>query len=124
MTPVPQDDAGAVYAPKLGKSLSPVRWDRDAVTVHNQIRALDPFPGTTSYLGDKLLKIGRAEPAGLHGSGQAPGTVLDVADEGIVVACGEGRLRLLALQAPGRRMLPVSEFLRGCPVSPGQVFTS
>lgn len=124
IAPQEQSDVGAVYAPQLCKSLSPVRWDRDAITVHNQIRALDPFPGTTSYLGDKLLKIGQAEPAGLHAGGAAPGTVLSVADDGVEVACGEGRVRLLALQAPGKRMLPVGEFLRGFPLTVGQVFTS
>jgi methionyl-tRNA formyltransferase len=121
---VAQDDRGAVYAPKLGKSLSPVRWDRDAVTVHNQIRALDPYPGTTSFLGGKLLKIGRAEPVGLHAVHAAPGTVLTVGARGLEVACGEGLVRLLELQAPGRRMLPVAEFLRGFGVEPGQVFAS
>lgn len=121
---VTQDDRGAVYAPKLSKSLSPVRWDRDAIMVHNQIRALDPFPGTTSFLGDKLLKIGRAEPAALHAPHAAPGTVLAVTDRGLEVACGEGIIRLLEVQAPGRRMLPVAEFLRGFPVRHGQVFAS
>ncbi|MEZ4388633.1 MAG: methionyl-tRNA formyltransferase [Candidatus Krumholzibacteriia bacterium] len=124
LAPQPQGEVGVVYAPRLTRSLSPVRWDRDAVTVHNQIRALDPFPGTTSYLGDKLLKIGRAEPVGLHTPGAAPGTVLGVEEAGITVACGGGCVRLLALQAPGRRMLAVGEFLRGCPVEVGQVFTS
>jgi len=121
---IPQEEAGAVYAPMLNKSLAPVRWDRDAVTVHNQIRALVPFPGTTSFLGDKLLKIGAAEPVGLPHGGAAPGTVLAVGDAGIEVACGSGRVRLLSLQSPGRRMLPVAEFLRGFPVATGQVFTS
>ena len=122
--PVAQGDEGAVYAPRLTRSLSPVRWDRDVVTVHNQIRALDPFPGTTSYLADQPLKLGRAEPAGLHATGAPPGAVLAVGAEGVVVACGRGSLRLLSLQAPGRRMLPAAEFLRGFPVSVGQVFTS
>ena len=119
-----QNDNGAVYAPKLSKALSPVRWDRDAVTVHNQIRALDPFPGTTSYLGDKMLKIGAAEPLSLHAPEVAPGTVLAVSDGGVDVACGQGQVRLLSLQAPGRRMLPVGEFLRGFAMQTGQVFTS
>ena len=124
VTTVAQHDVGAVYAPRLTRSLAPIRWDRDAVTVHNQIRALDPFPGTTSSLGEKRLKIGRAEPVGLHGAPAAPGTVIAADESGIVVACGVGQIRLLSLQAPGRRLLPVAEFLRGCEVSPGQVFTS
>ncbi len=119
-----QGEDGAVYAPRLTKVLSPVRWDRGAITVHNQIRALQPAPGTTSFLGDRLLKIGRAQPAGLHTGGARPGTVLAVADDGIEVACGEGRLRLLELQAPGRCMLPAADFRRGFAVETGQVFTS
>ena len=71
--PVDQRDEGAVYAPRLTRSLSPVRWDRDVVTVHNQIRALDPFPGTTSYLADQPLKLGRAEPGRPPCHGLAPG---------------------------------------------------
>ena len=119
-----QTDDGAVYAPKLSKGLSPVRWARDAVTVHNQIRALDPFPGTTSFLDEKLLKIGRAEIVTLNAGPVAPGTVTAVSEDGIEVACGEGRVRLLNLQAPGRRMLPAADFQRGFPIAVGEVFTS
>jgi methionyl-tRNA formyltransferase len=120
----PQNDTGAVYAPKLSKSLSPLRWDRDVVTVHNQVRALDPVPGTTSFLGEKLLKIGAARPYAFHTADAEPGTILGVADAGILVACGAGVLELTRMQAPGRKMLPVEEFLRGFPVQPGQVFRS
>jgi len=119
-----QNEADAVYAPRLTKTLCPVRWDRDAVTVHNQIRALDPFPGTTSFLGEKLLKIGGAHPATFQTADAAPGTVLGVDAHGVVVACGNGAVRLTSLQAPGRKMLPVAEFLRGFSISPGQVFRS
>lgn len=119
-----QDERGAVYAPRLSKALSPVCWDRDAVRVHNQIRALHPVPGTTSYLAERLLKIGRADLVGLPAGGAIPGTVLAVSSEGVEVACGEGRVRLLELQAPGRCMLRVGEFLRGFNIEPGQVFSS
>jgi len=120
----PQNDTGAVYAPKLSKSLSPLRWDRDVVTVHNQVRALDPVPGTTSFLGEKLLKIGAARPHAFHTADVEPGTILGVSSTGILVACGTGVLELTRMQAPGRKMLPVEEFLRGFPVQPGMVFRS
>ncbi len=56
--------------------------------------------------------------------GQAPGTVLDVTAEGVVVACGEGSLLLTGLQCPGRKPLRVDEFLRGFQISAGDVFRS
>ncbi len=119
-----QGDGGAVYAPKLTRSLSAIRWDRDVVTVHNQIRALAPWPGATTYLGEQLLKVTGARPLSYLVTGKDPGTVLEVGPEGIVVGCGEGLLQLTALQAPGKRALPVDDFLRGFPVKCGSVLRS
>jgi methionyl-tRNA formyltransferase len=122
--PRPQGDGGAVYAPKLTKTLSAIRWDRDMVTVHNQIRALSPWPGATTYLGEQLLKVSGARPMSFLLAGKEPGTVLEVTPEGVVVACGEGTLLLTMLQAPGKRALPVAEFLRGFPLQAGHVLRS
>ena len=44
--------------------------------------------------------------------------------DGLLVATGEGTLRLRKLQRPGGRMLPAAEFLRGWPVAPGTVLPS
>lgn len=122
--PQVQSDAGAVYAPKLTRTLSSIRWDLNVVKVHNQIRALAPWPGTTTYLGEKLLKITQAQPMSFLVSEKCPGTVLCVDEIGVVVACGEGSLLLTGLQIPGKKMLPVAEFLRGFQIRPGDVFRS
>ncbi len=124
VTPRPQDDRGAVYAPKLTRTLSAVRWDRDMVTVHNQIRALNPWPGAVTYLGETQLKITSARPLSYLVSGSEPGTILDVVDGGVAVACGEGILSLTGLQVPGRKALPVDEFLRGFSLEPGMLLRS
>jgi methionyl-tRNA formyltransferase len=122
--PQPQNDAGAVYAPKLTRTLSSIRWDLNVIKVHNQIRALAPWPGTTTYLGEKLLKVTEARPMSFLDSGKAPGTVLCVDEVGVVVACGEGSLLVTGFQIPGRKPLPVAEFLRGFQVRPGDVLRS
>lgn len=124
INPLEQGDAGAVYAPKLTRTLSAIRWDRDMITVHNQIRALLPWPGTTTYLGERQLKITASRPASYHVSGKAPGTVLAVGSEGVIVACGEGSVLLTGLQVPGKRPLPVDEFLRGFELRVGDVLRS
>jgi methionyl-tRNA formyltransferase len=53
-----------------------------------------------------------------------PGTVLGVEEAGVVVACGEGTLQLTGLQIPGKKTLPVAEFLRGFQIRPGDVLQS
>ncbi len=122
--PLIQGDEGAVYAPKLTRTLSAIRWDRDVVTVHNQIRALSPWPGTSTYHRDHLLKITEARPMSYHVSGQEPGTVLALLPGGVVISCGEGSLLLTGLQVPGKRPLPVDEFLRGFSIRSGDVLCS
>jgi methionyl-tRNA formyltransferase len=122
--PVAQGEQGAVYAPKLTRALSAVRWDRDVITVNNQIRSLLPWPGTTTYLGEKTLKITEARPMSFNSLGDVPGTVVAVGADGVVVACGEGSLLLTGLQCPGRKPLPVAEFLRGFKISVGDVLHS
>jgi methionyl-tRNA formyltransferase len=122
--PVPQNNDGAVYAPKLTRTLSAVRWDLNVVKVHNQIRALSPWPGTTTYLGEQLLKITQARPFSFLASGKEPGTVLTVDEMGLVVACGEGALQLTGLQMPGKKTLGVAEFLRGFQIKPGDQLRS
>jgi len=124
LAPMAQNDEGAVYAPKLTKTLSAVRWDRHVVKVHNQVRALVPWPGTTTYLGEQVLKITEARPMSFMASGKVPGTVLSVAPAGVEVACGEGSLLLTGLQCPGRKPLPVAEFLRGYAIRAGDVLRS
>jgi len=124
ITPVTQSEEGAVYAPKMTRALSAVRWDRDVVTVHNQIRSLIPWPGTITYLGEKALKVTQARPMSFNDAGEPPGSVLDVIAEGVIVACGEGSLLLTGLQCPGRKALAVDEFLRGFRIAPGDLLRS
>lgn len=119
-----QNDTGAVYAPKLNRSLSPVRWDRHVVVVHNQIRGLQPWPGVTTFFEDRLLKITSARPWAMSTSGAVPGTVMESNEEGIVVACKEGLLLLTGLQNPGRKPMTADEFLRGCRIPVGTVLYS
>jgi methionyl-tRNA formyltransferase len=64
-----------------------------------------------------MLKIWEAEP--VAGSG-LPGEILGADRHGIVVACGEGALRVLVLQREGGRRVAAGEFLAGCPIAPGQ----
>jgi methionyl-tRNA formyltransferase len=111
--PVPQPSEGATYAAKLTRDSGRLDWTQPAAQLDRQVRGLTPWPGTWAMLGTEVLKVLRAEPA--PGSGP-PGTVLD---EGLLVACGEGALRLLRVQRPGRAPMDAEALLRGFAVPPG-----
>lgn len=111
--PVPQPEAGATYAPKLTRESGRLDWTHPAEVLDRQVRALNPWPGTFARLDGETLKVLDAEPE--RGGGE-PGTVLD---DALLVACGEGALRLLRVQRPGRAPMAAAEMLRGRAVPAG-----
>src|SRR2546422_2458918 len=117
-----QPDEGASYARKLTKEDGRLDWTQPARSVWNRVRALVPWAGAYTFLsgepGPQLLKIWQSEVA--EQSSGAPGEILDVGKNGIVVACGQESLRILVLQREGGRRLNAPEFLAGHPLRPGQ----
>jgi len=109
----PQDDALATYAPMLKKEHGEIDWSRPAAEVRNLIRGMTPWPSATAFHEGKALKILSAAVREGHG---LPGEVLEAGRDGMVVACGEGALRLTRLQRPGRGAADAAEVLRGFPV--------
>jgi methionyl-tRNA formyltransferase len=119
----PQPTEGVTYAHKIDKAEAALDWALSAEVLARRIRAFDPFPGMTVPLataaGVETLKIWQAgaEPAAQAAD---PGTVLSADATGVRVACGEGHLCLTQLQRPGGKRLGAADFLRGCPMQPGQ----
>ncbi len=110
----PQDDTRATYAAKIERDDARVDWSRSAEQVSRIVRAFDPRPGAfTTLRGDdvKLFGVRIALSDGRPGGG--PGEVIAVGDEGMLVACGEGVVRILDAQPAGRRRLRVGEWARG-----------
>jgi methionyl-tRNA formyltransferase len=116
----PQPAEGVTYAHKIQKHEAAIDWRQPAAVIERRIRAFDPFPGASTRVGGDTVKVWRAELDGATVSRAAAGEVLAVDEAGIVVACGEGALRLTQLQRAGARRLPAREFLRGFALQPGQ----
>ena len=104
---VAQDDTLATYAPKIDKQDAEIDWQLPASEIARRVRAYNPFPGAFTRFGDSRIKVWRASPE--EGAG-APGEVLHFGRDAILVACGEGALRLDELQLPGKRRVPAHEF--------------
>jgi methionyl-tRNA formyltransferase len=132
---IPQDASQASKAPRLKKTDGLIDWARPAAAIKNQVRALEPWPKTYTFwrrpTGPPLRLIvgpvaALTEPSGAANlaAGPAPGTVVEAAGDRLVVAAGQGAILLATLQPAGKRMLSVSEFLRGYRVRPGETFGS
>ena len=110
LAPTPQADCGVTYAAKIEKSEAMLDWNQSAQQLARQVRAFNPFPGALATLGQLSVKVWRASAEAGEGS---PGTILAGDRAGILVACGEGALRLTELQKAGGKRLSAAQLLAG-----------
>ena len=116
---VAQDDARATYAPKLLKSESPIDWALPARAIHNRVRGLQPWPMASATLDGLRVLIHRTAVDDVQ-AGATAGVVVEARGDVLAVAAGDGMvLRILQLQAEGRRVMSAREFLSGRKISPG-----
>ncbi|HLY46210.1 MAG TPA: methionyl-tRNA formyltransferase [Stellaceae bacterium] len=115
LTAQAQPEEGISYATKLRREEAELDWRRAAVTLERQVRAFDPWPGAFFRAHGERLRVLAAE-ALPRAVTALPGTVLD---DNLSIACGEGALRPLRLQRPGRGALDAAALLRGFALPPG-----
>jgi len=121
---LPQETARVTRALKLTKEDGLIDWSKPATAVHNHVRAMQPWPtaytlwqrqGETDQTPVRLI-IHKTEPSAGQGS---PGEVLEAEKDRLVIAAGEGAVRLLSVQVPGKKAFTIGDFLRGHRIRPG-----
>ena len=118
ITPVTQDDSLSCYAPLIKKEDGLIDFKKTAVQIDAQIRAFNPWPGAFTRLEGKTLKIWEASLCEKSGK---PGEIIDVDKNSFTVACSEGSIRVMSLQAEGKKRMDTSAFLLGKKLSCGTV---
>jgi methionyl-tRNA formyltransferase len=118
----PQDDAAATFAPKIEREMARVNWQEGCGVVARAIRAYDPKPGAfTVHRGAEVKLFGASESEeGGDDRDQPYGTVLAVGDAGMLVACGDGSVRVHQVQPTGKKRVTAAEWYRGRGVKAGE----
>ena len=111
---LPQDKSRVTKAPKLSKDDGWIDWTKPARTIHDLVRAMQPWPAaSTTWLrpsGPVRLIVHRTEVVAGEGT---PGQVLEASGDRLVVAASAGAVRLVNVQLVGKKSVPAVEFLRG-----------
>ena len=110
-----RDASLVTYAPMLDKSLCPIDWSKTAQQVHDHVRGLHPWPVATANLAGTDFKIHATRPLDIA-TDAAPGTILALTKKGLQVACGEGVVEILQLQAQGGKRMAAPDYFRGHPL--------
>ena len=117
ITAQPQAADGVTYAKKISKDEARIDWLKSAAEIDCLIRGLSPWPGAWSEVKGERLKILFAEP--VPGKGE-PGAVIG---EDLIIACGDGALRLLKVQRAGSKAMTADELLKGFALPAGTRFS-
>jgi methionyl-tRNA formyltransferase len=96
LQPVPQSDEGVTYAGKLTRADAEIDWQRPALDIHRQVRALKGRMPAFTFLGTARLSVLEADVE--SGAGAAPGTLISADNAGIRIGCGTGRLNVRRLK--------------------------
>ncbi len=113
-----QDISRVTYAKKLGKEESWVNWTDSAEQIERRVRAFDPWPGYMFSIEGTTLKLLKASTTS-HQQSAAPGQILQVEPEGIVVQSGQDAVRIEKVQKSGGKAMQVADYLNGHSVRTG-----
>lgn len=107
----PQDESKVTYAAKISKEESAINFNQDAKAVSRLIRGLNPWPVATAILNDVKYKLFDVAVI-RENSGMEPGCIVSVDKEGINVACAQGQIKLITIQAPGKGPVKAADIAR------------
>lgn len=113
LTPTKQDETKATFASNIRRSDEKVDWTKTGEEIYNHVRALNPWPVSYTLLEGKVLKLWQTKK--VTGFKKAePGTIIDVQEEGFVVATGNDTSILIQeLQPSGKKKMSARDYLRG-----------
>lgn len=129
VTKTPQDDTASSYAGKIQKEDGRTDFSEEAVMIDRKIRAYTPWPGVSSTLQGRNLRILEAEVEDDSPERSAnpfrpvPGEIVQVTRKDFTVQCGKGRLKIQKIQPAGKKAMDVSAFLNGTRIETGSRFT-
>ncbi|MDR1138464.1 MAG: methionyl-tRNA formyltransferase [Clostridiales bacterium] len=113
IVPQPQQDSISSYHPIIRKQDGKCDWTKSSIDVHNHIRGVTSTPGAYTYLNGQLIKIWRSQVSDLQ-SQTTPGQILYAdSNNGLVIGCGSGCIKVLELQLSNKKKLSIKDFFNG-----------
>ena len=117
-----QGETTTEYAKMLDKKTGDIDWKQSAESIERLIRGLNPWPSAYTMWEEKVMKIWKATVSEQNAD-EMPGTIVKVEKDSFWVQTGNGQLKILELQIPGKKRMDAGAFLRGYQIKEGTVLT-
>lgn len=118
LTAQPQDETLRTLAPPLEKAEGRIDWTLPAAVVHAHVRAMQPWPGAVTVVGNEAWRV-FADGLQLDDRHGEPGTIAALQGDTVWVHCGQGTLGIAQIQRPSKRQMTAGEVLRGARLGTG-----
>jgi len=118
-----QDESEATYAPKITSEESFFNFSKEAIKIHNKVRALNPKPGAYTFVKGKRLKVWRTGLINAEDVLGLPGMILNTKEDHPIIACIKGAISLREVQWEGKPPIDGRSFLNGLRLSEGDVLS-
>ena len=120
--PIKQDESEVTYAYNISREEERINFKNKTIEIYNQIRGLNPFPGSYALLNDKMVKIYDVELSNEVYPNTIPGEIVKIDGNGIVVALLDGSIIIKSLQMEGKKKTDVKDFVNGSKIKEKEVF--
>lgn len=121
ITPIPQNDDEATFAWNIKREQEKIEWSKPGEEIYNQIRGMNPWPVAYTTLDGAVIKVWASEKTS-HPGTQEPGTIIELEEDGLVVATGnDTAIKIIELQPAGKKRMDAKQYLlgAGAAVEPG-----
>ncbi|MDA3733104.1 methionyl-tRNA formyltransferase [Niameybacter massiliensis] len=115
-----QDDNQATYASMIQKALGEINWEKSNHEIDAKVRGLNPWPVAYTYYEGQPMKVWQTSMTN-ENTDYAPGTIIEVDKAGMHVQTGNGILIIEEIQAPNKKRMPVSEYIKGNSIEKGRL---
>ena len=119
---VKQAGSQVTYAHKINNDDALIYWAASSSEIDRLVRAMDSEPGAHTFLGESRIKIWETKVLDQGDSQSGPGTVIELAEDGFVVACKKGTLKVSVIQRPGGKKSSAAEYVRAFGLKVGHEF--
>lgn len=111
----------ATYASMLTRETEAIDWKQSAVTIHNLIRGLNPWPGAYCFHQDKILKTWQTRIHDAESATTQPGKIVKVTPDGFVIETGQGTVEVIEVQPASKRRMSAKDFVCGYGIVVGDI---
>lgn len=108
-----QNEEEVTFGYNVTKEETKIDFGKNALEIKNLVRGLNSVPGAYCFMGDKRMKVFEVEVIDKRYDGNEYGKIDSVTDDGMIVSCRDGYVKILDIALEGKKRCRVHDYFNG-----------